>query len=185
MDGILWNRLKYVLSPQFDIYKQISTITRGKIADIGSGTGFGTHLLTLNSSEVHGFEIDENAIRFAQEVFPFRQLHFQYGDIVTGIDHNTFQYVIMIDVIEHIKQDKKALLNVKDMLTKGGTFICSTPNRLSRYRKGGDHVREYEPKEFETLLKQVFNSVSLRNYKLEFLVSPYENPILGICCNKE
>jgi len=185
MDGILWNRLKYVLSPQFDIYKSISTITRGKTADIGSGTGFGTHLLTLNSDEVHGFEIDENAIRFAQEVFPFKQLHFQYGDIVKGINHNTFQYVIMIDVIEHIEQDKEALLNAKNMLAKGGTFICATPNRLSRYRKSENHVREYTPKELETLLKQVFILVNLKNYRLEPLISPYENPILAICRNGE
>ena len=60
--NVIWNRLKYVLSPQFDIYTKIAPIVHGRVADIGSGTGFGTHLLTAHADVVHGFEIDEEAL---------------------------------------------------------------------------------------------------------------------------
>jgi 2-polyprenyl-3-methyl-5-hydroxy-6-metoxy-1,4-benzoquinol methylase len=176
----IWKRFQYMLSPQFDIYEQAAKMVRGKVADIGSGTGFGTHILTQRAQEVHGFEVDEAALRFSQRVFPFKVLFFQYGDIVKGID-SKFDYVTMIDVLEHIKEDKQALKNVKAMLLRGGTFICSTPNRASRYRKSGGHVREYTPKELESLLRRIFVSVSLRNYKMEALSNPYENPILAVC----
>ena len=61
---LLWNRFKYVLSPQFDIYETVAKQVRGKVADVGFGTGFGTHLLINNADEVHGFEVDEGAIQF-------------------------------------------------------------------------------------------------------------------------
>jgi len=182
---LIWNRLKYVLSPQFDIYDVIKKVVRNKVADIGFGTGFGTHLLNMNAKEVYGYEIDENAIQFAKAVFPFKNLHYEYGDIVKGITGQEFDYIVMIDVIEHIKKDRIALDNVKKMMAKDGTFICSTPNRLSRYRKGESHVHEYAPKELEGILKRHFVSVSLRNYRLEPLASQFENPLIAVCRNSE
>ena len=91
----------------------------------------------------------------------------------------------MIDVIEHIKDEKRALDNVKKIMAKDGTLILSTPNRLSRYRKGESHVREYAPKELEGILKRHFVSVSIRNYRLEPLASQYENPLIAVCRNDE
>lgn len=182
---LIWNRFKYVLSPQFDIYDVIKKVVRNKVADIGFGTGFGTHLLNVNAKEVYGYEIDENAIQFAKAVFPFKNLHFEYGDIVKGIVGQQFDYIVMIDVIEHIKEEKIALDNAKAMMAKDGTLIISTPNRLSRYRKGESHVREYAPKELEGILKRHFVSVSIRNYRLEPLASFYENPLIAVCRNGE
>jgi 2-polyprenyl-3-methyl-5-hydroxy-6-metoxy-1,4-benzoquinol methylase len=182
---LIWNRFKYVLSPQFDIYDVIKKVVRNKVADIGFGTGFGTHLLNVNANEVYGYEIDENAIQFAKAVFPFRNLHYEYGDIVKGISGQEFNYIVMIDVLEHIKDEKSALENVKKMMTKDGTLILSTPNRLSRYRKGESHVREYAPKELEGILKRHFVSVSIRNYRLEPLAGQYENPLIAVCRNDE
>ena len=182
---LIWNRFKYVLSPQFDIYDVIKKVVRNKVADIGFGTGFGTHLLNVNAKEVYGYEIDENAIQFAKAVFPFRNLHYEYGDIVKGISGQEFNYIVMIDVLEHIKDEKSALENVKKMMAKDGTLILSTPNRLSRYRKGESHVREYAPKELEGILKRHFVSVSIRNYRLEPLAGQYENPLIAVCRNDE
>jgi 2-polyprenyl-3-methyl-5-hydroxy-6-metoxy-1,4-benzoquinol methylase len=182
---LIWNRFKYVLSPQFDIYDVIKKVVRDKVCDIGFGTGFGTHLLNVNAKEVYGYEIDENAIQFAQAVFPFKNLHFEYGDIVKGIVGQEFDYIVMIDVLEHIKEEKVALDNVKKIMAKDGTLILSTPNRLSRYRKGESHVREYAPKELEGILKRHFVSVSIRNYRLEPLAGQYENPLIAVCRNGE
>ena len=180
----LWNRLRYVLSPQFDLYEQVSKIVRGSVADIGFGTGFGTHLLTVNARNVVGYEMDSCALGFAQKVFPIPKLQFKFGDIQKGIDDNGYDFVIAVDVIEHIKHDKQAVLNMKTMLNKSGQVIISTPNRLSRYRKADTHIREYSPKEFETLLKMAFVNVSLRTYTMEPLVNGYENPMVAVCRNE-
>jgi len=146
--------------------------------------GFGTHLLTVHAKEVIAFDIDEGGINFAEKVFPLPKLRFQYGDIDKGIDAEDFDYVTMIDVIEHMKYDKRTLENAKKMMNENGTLILSTPNRLSRYRKSVAHVREYAPKELEHLCRSVFVNVSLRDHNLEPLASQYQNPLVAICRNK-
>ena len=176
----LWNRLQYVLSPQFDIYESVAKVIRGDVADIGSGTGFGTHLLTRNATVVHGYETDEDACRFAQRVFSNKKIWFRHGDIVKGLE-GSYDFVTMIDVIEHIDQDRKALQNCKKLLKDSGLFILSTPNRLSRYRKAETHVREYSHAELKTLLKRVFVSVDIRDFALNEPTSKYSNPIVAVC----
>ena len=180
---ILWNRFKYVLSPQFDIYGEVSKVVRGRVADIGFGTGFGTHLLSVNAKDVRAYEIDKDAIDFAEKVFPLPRLYFSYGDIMKGIDDGPFDFIIMIDVIEHLKYDKRVLENTKKILAQNGSLIISTPNRLSRYRVSANHIKEYAPKELLGLCKKVFLNVELKNHKLEPLVSQYQNPMVAVCKN--
>lgn len=177
--SILWNRLRYMLSPQFDVYEQIVKHVHGKIADIGCGTGFGTHLLTNGGNKVYAYEVDSEALKFAERAFPSDRVVYSYGNIVKGIEEGDFDFVIMVDVLEHIGDDLKALQNINKMLKYGGYFICSTPNRLSRYRKSDNHVREYSPTELLELLSRVFSSVDIRNYKLERDDSMYTNPLIG------
>ena len=87
-------------------------------------------------------------------------------------------------VIEHLKYDKRVLEHAKKMMDKNGTLILSTPNRLSRYRKSANHVREYAPKELESLCRKVFVNVSLRDHQLEPLASQYQNPLVAVCRTK-
>ena len=176
----IWNRLQYLLSPQFDIYENVARVVRGKVADIGSGTGFGTHILTRKAAHVDGYEIDETALRFSQRVFDNSKIMFHYGDITKGLEGD-YDFVTMIDVIEHIEKDRTALKNCKALLKNKGAFIISTPNRLSRYRKASTHVREYSPGELNTLLKRVFLHVDIRGYNLEASLSRYSNPIVAVC----
>jgi len=169
-----------MLSPQFDTYKEITNIVHGKVADVGFGTGFGTHLLTVNAEKVTGYEIDKDALAFAREVFPFNKVEFQYGDILKGIN-GKYDYVVMVDVIEHVKNDNLLVKNVNEMLKESGTFICSTPNRNSRYRKSEGHIREYATTDLKFLLNKVFSDVRICNYKLKKIISLYENPLIAIC----
>jgi len=181
--SVAWNRIAYFLSPQFDIYCCLAHIVRGKVADIGFGTGFGTQLFCTRADEVHGFEIDPEAVRFARRAFPRENLTFSYGSIADGIV-GTYDFVVMIDVIEHIEDDVAALKNVKRILKPKGFLLCSTPNRLARYRKSDNHIREYSPDQFKALLGKVFGVVDLRNYKFREVSNQYENPMIGVCVNK-
>ncbi len=178
----LWSRLRYMLSPQFDIYEQVSKIVYGHVIDIGSGTGFGTHLLTRGAGYVCGYEIDEVALEFSKKCFGTGDVGFLHRDITKDTKQIAkCDFVTMIDVIEHIEKDSLAIQNCKELLLTGGTFICSTPNRLSRYRKSEYHVREYSPGELKKLLCSVFKNVKLVDFKLQPLESDYSNPIIAIC----
>lgn len=178
----MFNRLKYILSPQFDTYETIAPVITGNVADIGFGTGFGTHLLTRNADNVIAYEVDECAINFARKAFPIPKLQFRYGDIEKGIDDGPFDYIILIDVIEHTRDDRKVLANIAKM-ADGGTLILSTPNRMSRYRKAETHIREYSPHDLATLLTEFFNDVRVTTYGFAPVVHGYENPLVAVCRN--
>jgi 2-polyprenyl-3-methyl-5-hydroxy-6-metoxy-1,4-benzoquinol methylase len=179
----IWNRLQYVLSPQFDIYEQLSRRVKGKVADVGSGTGFGTHLLTRNAKKVHGYEIDPRAREFSQRVFSNGNLSFYCVDITQQSDEliPLYDFITMVDVIEHIENDMQAILNCQKLLKEGGIFYCTTPNAKSRYRKSENHVREYKPHELFGLLVTVFNQVQLLDFNFKPVDSEFHNPIIARC----
>ena len=179
--SVIWNRLQYVLSPQFDIYDTLKDVVSGRVADIGFGTGFGMHLLASRAHEVVGYEVDEEAIGFARRVFPFANMKFDYGDVSLGIHAKDFDYVVMVDVFEHLQNPTQAMGNVKGMLKNDGTAFISTPNRLSRYRQSANHYREYSPNEMMEVLSRKFSSVGLFNHALEPISSEYENPLIAVC----
>ena len=177
----LWGRLSYMLSPQFDIYEQVSKVVSGRVADIGSGTGFGTHLFSRNADYVIGYEMDHAAIKFATRAFSNGNIKFISANVCQKMPENEFNFVTMVDVIEHIEEDILAVSNCANMLVYGGKFICSTPNRLSRYRKSDYHAREYSPDELKNLLELVFETVKIVDHQLNPIETEYSNPIIGIC----
>lgn len=181
----LWDRLIYVLSPQFDVYKSCSKVVRGKVADVGCGTGFGTHLLTIHAESVRAFDNDRGALLFASSCFPFPNLSFALADVTKGLD-GLYDYILMIDVIEHIQDDKKAIEVVARHLNKDGVFLCSTPNRLYRPQNQiyPGHVREYSPQEFEKLLKTTFGTVDIRNWKFTKSEDVNQQETLLAVCGK-
>lgn len=175
--SILSNRFKYMLSPQADIYKQVAEITSGWIADVGCGLGFGSNLLLKNAKLVCGYDIEY--LDFAKWCFP--KVRFIQHNIVDKPLPYVYDYITMIDVIEHIKQDVSVIENMKKSLKDRGTLILSTPNKLSRYRKSDNHIREYSPKELKDLLQSQFSNVRLMSYGWSNIETNYENPIIAIC----
>lgn len=177
--SILTNRLKYVLSPQADIYKQVSEITSGWIADVGCGLGFGSNLLLRNAKLVCGYDNNIEYLNFAK--WCFSNIKFLNHDISEKPLPYVYDYIVCIDVIEHIKQDESTIKNIFQSLKESGTLILSTPNKLSRYRKSENHIKEYSPDELKVLLQNQFKNVRLMSYGWTNIESNYENPIIAIC----
>lgn len=177
--SILSNRLKYMLSPQADIYKQMSEIVSGWVGDVGCGLGFGSNLLLPKARLVCGYDIDIDYLKFAEWCFP--NVRFKQHNIVQSPLPYVYDYITMIDIIEHIEEDKTAIQNVFKCLKPNGSLILSTPNSVSRYRKSDNHIREYTPQTLNELLSTTFNSVKLMSYNWTSINSGYENPIIAWC----
>jgi len=182
--SILLNRMRYMLTPQFDIYEQVADIVTGRTADVGCGLGYGTQLFARLADSVVGYDIENDFLEFASRSFTYPNLCFEFGDILNrshaGIKGD-FDTVVMIDVIEHVEYDQDAIKSAASITSTSGTFICSTPNRLSRYRKSDNHVREYAPDEFEKLMLTGFENVRICSYGLERIGLKTENPLIAIC----
>jgi len=142
-----------------------------KILDLGCATGYIARELSKKGCETWGVDVDKEAALKAR----------QYCKKVIVSDLDTcsslafpkkfFDYVILLDVIEHLKYPENILSIAKTHLKRGGKVLISTPNiahasiRLMLMRGDFDyspsgimdntHVHFYTMKSLGTFLKKI------------------------------
>ncbi|MBW2231206.1 MAG: class I SAM-dependent methyltransferase [Deltaproteobacteria bacterium] len=131
--------------------------TRGRILDLGCGTGYGTAELAAALPGV--FAVDrispDPAARHARA-------HFIRAD-VGGIPlpPASFDMVVSFQVIEHLEDPSVYLDTIARILRPDGLVLISTPNRLESDNENPFHVREYTADELALLLRIHFGDVEM------------------------
>jgi len=134
--------------------------------DAGCGEGFGANTLSNFAKKVIAIDANKKAIAHAKKKYSVPNLIFKSADVTNlPFKENTFDFIISSQVIEHIKNEKKYLSELKRVLKKTGTLIISTPNRIYRLNPGQKpwnrfHIREYSQKQLNNALKNHFESIN-------------------------
>lgn len=133
-----------------------------KVLDAGCGIGLNTFLAARKGLNIIGIDNDKKKILSARKMLSktnYKNISFVYGDITRlKYKNRTFDAVICFEVLEHIKNDKKALYEISRILKKGGKLFFSTPgtgfiSRNSQHEK--HHIREgYSINGFKKMLKE-------------------------------
>ena len=76
----------------------------------------------------------------------------------------TFDFLSVLDVIEHIKEDKSAISEMSRILKKNGILIISVPHRMKYYTNQDRLIGHYRRYEINQLISS-FNKYNLRNLK--------------------
>lgn len=142
---------------------------KGDILEVGCGIGNFTETLS-KYGKVTAIDIDQNQIEEFKKN-DSSNITVGFGDIEKGkyfFSKKTFDAIVCINVLEHIKNDKKALENIFRLLNKDGTLILLVPifNFLyGEIDKSIGHFRRYEPKnltkEMQNLKYQIISSKKL------------------------
>ena len=74
--------------------------------------------------------------------------------VKTNLKENSYDIIMSIEVLEHVLEDEKFIINVKKLLKKDGCFVMSTPNGDFKKNTNPDHVRHYTKKQLESLLQK-------------------------------
>lgn len=142
------------------ISEELSKIPTGAIIlNIGSGGEIG-HLLKQHSInqkfEVVSLDIDSH-----------RQPDI-IGDIcISMFKDESFDFIIILEVLEHVHDPRLALENIRESLKNGGKLIMSTPFMLPMHDRPHDYFR-YTRHGLELLLKKYHNvEIRERNTYLE------------------
>ena len=190
MNDILYRRLLYFLTPQFDIYEHIAEqiAVAEKVVDIGFGTGFGAlYIKDKTGANVTGVELDTDAVKFADKCMP--GVRWAWGDIVRGIGHvgKNFDTALMIEVLEHVEDWQLALRYTNDILKVGGRLIISARNSNAQLRKNDLHEREWTADDFVKALKKYFDHVELYDYTLKELqdINSMQTPLIAVAKKKK
>ena len=125
----------------------VASLIRGSsVLDVGAGVGFLVELLCRKGKRAIGVEPNTRLIELAKNRNRTLDIRASGIDTIHSVVSDTFDSVVFIDVLEHLKDDRKGLLNVQKLLTGDGTVVVVVPAYQWLYgrrdRKYG-HFRRY------------------------------------------
>lgn len=164
---------KFLWNEHLVRYISTKSILSGKnVLDVGCGVGYGSHYLaTSGSKSVLGIDNSTTAISYAKTHFKSQNLEFREMDITDmKLEYKTFDAVIAFEVIEHLSEQEKFLLEIKRVLKNDGILFISSPNRESNPPgyENPFHIKEFNSSEFKNILKKYFENVNLINQSYMF-----------------
>lgn len=166
-----------------------------KVLDIGTGTGTIALYIGSKNKYVLGIDISKKAIEAAKsnsKNLGLKNVFFKVMDFPEKVPSSKYDMIICSEVLEHLKNDKKALKLIYRLLKPGGIAIISTPSKnaplyklglASEFDKKVGHLRRYEIDEIiEKCRKVGFKIVEVkktegivRNY---FFINPYAGKLV-------
>lgn len=173
--GFMRNRNKknYLLEKIVEIFR---TAEKGKVLDLGCGDGDYAKRLKDLGFEVIAGDIDIARFRYKNEI------EFKHCDITKEMPFTdkTFDYVLLMEVVEHLRNPYIVLSEINRIIKDGGYLIASTPNILnlkSRFRflfEGAyEYFREPPIDQVSNPKEVIFNLhlVPYRYHELEYLLA--------------
>lgn len=118
-------RLKEVVSMIPQAKRKIS------ILDVGCGDGTLGNLLRekINDTYIVGCDISEKSVELSRPFYDkVYQINIEEDNLKEKIEKNGFDYIICVEVLEHLMYPEVILKKSKELLSKEGHIIVSFPN---------------------------------------------------------
>ena len=116
-------------------------LCRARVLDIGCGNGVYTTRMSQLGAHAVGVDVEPIRLGSARE---FKRLHgakdlsFSLASAMSlPFADDAFDVVTMIEVLEHVEDDARALLEVRRVLRDGGKVAIFVPNRLWPFETHG------------------------------------------------
>ncbi len=127
-----------------------------KILDIGSSSGTNLRMLKeMGLSNYVGMDISEQSKHFCESK--------KLGEVVIGdaasnpFDHESFDLILMTDVLEHLDNDVAAIKECHRVLKKGGFMLCTVPLYMHLWG-GHDMIAQHKRRYRFNAIKKIFQN---------------------------
>lgn len=150
-----------------DHIKKLNLSREAKVLEIGCSTGINLNMLQNLFSKVEACEYNEVARNYVEENFPINikpvelPHHLPY-------ENEQFDLILLCDVLEHVKDDKKTLEVIKSKLKTGGFLFLTVPAHqwLWSYADiASHHFRRYSKNTLQAIVDDAkFTSVYERYF---------------------
>ena len=101
------------------------------VLDIGCSNGYKTKMLFdaySNITYIKGIDIDENAIKEAQELFQNNPRYNFMLQSLNDLDDEQYDIIHLSYVLQHLKNPEEVLSNLKSKLTDRGIILIKVPD---------------------------------------------------------
>ena len=118
---------KFTLKGKLNLINRLSP-KKGKLLDVGCGTGMFLDVARENGWKVNGIEPDAGARAIAEKT---NQIKIN-DEVLLSFQHETFDVISLWHVLEHIHQLNETIEWLKARLSKNGSLIIAVPNHESK-----------------------------------------------------
>src|SRR3977135_4291271 len=149
------------------VYRRLAGRCAGRdVLEAGCGEGYGADLIADKARRVIGLDYDESAVAHVQARYPrVSMLHGNLAEL--PLPDGAVDVVLNFQVIAHLRDQGKFVVECLRVLRPGGVLLVSTPNRIT-FSPGRDtpinpfHTRELNADELSELLVEAgFAEVSI------------------------
>lgn len=145
---IFYHLLNLLLLRSWHIRKELRKL-RGTLPDtpkiLDAGSGFGQYDYTMSmqfpKAKITAVDVKQEQIDdcndFFERIGRSDRVIFEYADLTTYQQPETFDLALSVDVMEHIEDDVAVFINLAASLKKGGVLLISTPSD-----QGGSDVHD-------------------------------------------
>jgi 2-polyprenyl-3-methyl-5-hydroxy-6-metoxy-1,4-benzoquinol methylase len=132
------------------------------VLDAACGVGYGSAIIArCGAKSVTGIDIDAATVAYATQHFsrPATTFRTAGAEALTQLGRD-FDLVVSFETIEHLRDPRQFLGQVRQVLRPGGRFVCSTPNRdfAGKEAKNANpyHLSEMSFAEFASAFQEHF-----------------------------
>lgn len=150
-----------------------------KIIDVGSGSGELCFRLAGQGHRVLGIDPSPEFVRLAKDALA-QQPSFDCSFAVSSIEEfgseEAFDCIVACDILEHIKDDKRAIGKMANLVRPGGCLIMTVPCGrwlFGYYDRQLGHYRRYTTEGVKSLLDSFFEIESIRHFGFTALPALY------------
>ena len=160
----------------FNLVNMILPLIQGeKVLDIGCGSGFLLKMLKDKGRTIYGVEPNEKLVRFSREQFGDLNIVKAPAEEIAKLGFKV-DTVVMMDVLEHIEDDREQLKKISDCLNEGGRLVIVVPAFRFLFGKrdiNNGHFRRYSKNEllnkiegagFQVLTMRYWNAMAFLPY---------------------
>ena len=148
------------------LFSFIKPHIKGEILEVGVGIGNFIKMLSKRG-RVTAIDVNKDYIKMLKDKKLVSSVG--YGDVEKGryfFGDKKFDSIVCLNVVEHIRNDKKAVSNMNKLLKKGGKLILLIPAHnylFSNFDKELGHFRRYSKKEVAELIENSgFENIDVR-----------------------
>ena len=138
-------------------YSLIKKHIKKNTAEIGPGNGKNLNLYLKDATKIKLYEPQKKLFENLKKKFR-KNKKISIFNQKFKLEKNTFDTIIYLDVLEHIKNDKEEILKSFKSLKKGGNLIINVPafpHLYSKFDNDVGHYRRYNYKMLVNLTKKI------------------------------